>query len=51
MQELDVSYNRLQHLPDSLGRLKHLTCLRASYNQLGEIGNEVSAEAMRGWAG
>ena len=41
LQELDVSYNRLQQLPESLGRLQNLYCLRASYNQLGVLTNEV----------
>ena len=41
LQELDVSYNRLQQLPESLGKLRNLYCLRASYNQLGILANEV----------
>ena len=41
LQELDVSYNKLQWLPAEVGRLSHLVCLRASYNQLAEISPEV----------
>ncbi len=47
--ELDISYNKLQGLPASLSKLQHLTCLRASYNQLTAVGPEVRGNKGRDW--
>lgn len=42
--ELDVSFNKLQSLPASLGKLQRLVSFKASYNQLVDVGPGVRVE-------
>ncbi len=42
--ELDVSFNKLQSLPASIGKLQRLLSLTASYNQLVDVGSGVRVQ-------
>jgi Leucine-rich repeat (LRR) protein len=41
LTDLDVSYNKLQKLPSSLGKLTRLSTFKASFNQISGLGPEV----------